>query len=75
MHVLANTQTNICTRYVKCKHFDSVLSSSKERFTTKNNTRHIVTENQPSAIQGKLGELPQTVITHHAINISENDTR
>jgi hypothetical protein len=32
----------ICTRYVKFKHFDLVLRSSKKKFTTKDITRHIV---------------------------------
>jgi hypothetical protein len=42
MHVLAIAQNDHMHKICEVKHFDSVLSSSKERFTTKDNTRHII---------------------------------
>jgi hypothetical protein len=35
INVLTNTQTDHMRRYVKYKHFDLVLCSLKEKFTTK----------------------------------------
>jgi hypothetical protein len=42
MHVLANAQTDHIHKICEVKNFDSVLNSPKEKFTTKDNTRHIV---------------------------------
>jgi hypothetical protein len=51
MHVLADAQTDHMDKICRGKAFEPILNISKEKFTTKNNTRHMYAGNQQSASQ------------------------
>ena len=71
MHVPETVKLITCTSYVKCKHFDLVLSTQKRSSALA--TAHDICKQKINQvlIKGKPGELPQTTVTHHARNISK----
>jgi hypothetical protein len=56
----------ICTRYVNDKHLNQFKLIKKEKFTTKTTLSICKQEINQVLVKNIQGELPLTIVTHHA---------